>query len=397
MQRKKCFATLGVLRRKVLGYGRRGVTLTIVIATLTLARGAAGSQLDGESDRAGVYKTLHLFTWAKNPSGNLIFDVAGNLYGTTQDGGSGKCPGGCGAVWRLARNPKATWTVSILHAFTGADGSGPAAGLIFDAAGNLYGTTSGGGADGYGVVFELTPNPDGTWTESVLHSFTGGADGALPFAGLIFDTIGNLYGTTYYGPLGCAGLTDGCGTVFRLTPNPDGTWTESVLHSFTEGAGGGNPAAGLIFDAAGNLYGTTNFGTSGPGNLGTVFKLTPNPDGTWTESVLHSFTGADGAVPDAGLIFDAAGNLYGTTSSGGISIACIDIDGCGVVFKLSPTSTGWSETVLHTFIGFGSTPRGGVIFDQAGNLYGTTSDGNPAFDYGLVFEITRVGAADGIR
>jgi hypothetical protein len=386
MQRKKCFATLGVLRRKVLGYGRRGVALAVVIAALTLASGAAGFQLDGGPDAAGTYNILHRFTWAQYPSGNLIFDTAGNLYGTTQ--GGAKC---CGAVWKLARNPKGTWTVNILHAFTGgAGGAYPYAGVIFDGAGNLYGTTADGGASGAscayrsygcGTVFKLTPNPDGSWTESVLYSFCseyGCADGARPFAGLVLDAEGNLYGTTYGGG-------DGHGVVFELLPNPDGTWTESVLHSFA-GADGRRPFAGLVLDAEGNLYGTTADG--GVYDAGVVLKLAPTPDGTWTESVLHSFTfpGADGAASVAGLIFDAAGNLYGTTEEGG-STACYG--GCGVVFELSPSSSGWSETVLHTFIGFGKYPEGGVIFDPAGNLYGTAWDGNHAFDYGLVFEITR--------
>jgi uncharacterized repeat protein (TIGR03803 family) len=450
MQRKKCFATLGGLRRKVLGYGCWGVVVTIVVAALTLASnaassqsggepdsatagetpalrpgGAAGSQPDGEPERAGTYNILHLFTSAKYPIGNLTFDAYGNLYGTTGGGGgSPKCPGGCGAVWKLAPSPKGAWTVSILHAFTSADGRYPRAGLVFDAAGSLYGTTAFGGAHGYGVVFKLAPNADGTWTESVLYSFGGLADladGAQPYAGLVFDTAGNLYGTTESG-----GAYSPYGVVFKLTPNADGTWTESVLHSFN-GADGLQPEAGLIFDATGNLYGTTlldnvfklapnsdgtwtesvlyrfqnlEFGsepraglvigaagrlygttTGGGAGYGVVFKLTPNRDGTWTESVLHFFRGPDGAYPQAGLVFDAAGNLYGTTTGGGA--------GYGVVFKLTPSSSGWSETVLHTFIGFGASPVAPVIFDRAGNLYGTTSDGNHAFDYGLVFEITR--------
>jgi uncharacterized repeat protein (TIGR03803 family) len=160
------------------------VALTIAIATLTLVRGAAAFQLDGEPDRAGAYNILHLFTWANGPTGNLVFDAAGNLYGTTELGGGSGCGGsGCGAAWKLARNPKGTWTVSILHAFTGADGSAPfAAGLIFDAAGNLYGTTSQGGSTachyGCGVVFKLSATRTGpgeracctalrAWTETV--------------------------------------------------------------------------------------------------------------------------------------------------------------------------------------------------------------------------------------
>jgi hypothetical protein len=154
-----------------------------------------------------------------------------------------------------------------------------------------------------------------------------------------------------------------------------------VLYSFTGGADGGLPLAGLIFDAGGNLYGTTWEGGTYTNDV--VFELKSNPDGTFTESVVHTFTGgADGALPGAGLVFDATGNLYGTAAGGGTGY------GYGVVFKLTPNSSGWSETVLHSFLGFGAGPNA-VIFDPAGNLYGTTSSGNNAFDYGLVFEITR--------
>ena len=205
------------------------------------------------------------------------------------------------------------WAASrykVLYRFQvgGNDGSAPIAGLIFDAAGNLYGTTEYGGASNYGTVFKLTPNAVGSWTKSVLYSFKDGSDGGWPAAGLIFDAAGNLYGTTFD-----VSFSD-YGTVFKLTPNADGSWTESVLHSFN-GSDGETPVAGLIFDAAGNLYGTTDSG--GAYRNGTVFKLTPNADGSWTESVLHAFIGSDGAHPDAGLIFDAAGNLYGTTDFGG--------------------------------------------------------------------------------
>jgi uncharacterized repeat protein (TIGR03803 family) len=275
----------------------------------------------------------------------------------------------------LKHNTNGTWTESVLHSFTGADGKLPRAELIFDAAGNLYGTTNGGGPSNDGVVFRLKPNSDGTWTESVLHSFSG-ADGAAPVGGLVFDA-GNLYGTTANG-----GAYEGeSGVVFRLKPNSDGTWTESVLYNFTGGADGGFSFAGLIFDAVGNLYGTGSAG--GAYGYGVVFKLKPNTDGTWTESVLYSFTGgADGGVPLTGLIFDAAGDLYGTANDSG-STACTI--GCGVVFKLAPTSSGWSETVLHSFLGYGAYPLAPVIFDPAGNLYGTTSSGTK---FGLIFEIT---------
>ena len=183
----------------------------------------------------------------------------------------------------------------------------PAGGLIFDAAGNLYGTTFGGGAYGWGTVFELTPSGDGSWTKRVLHSFNR-SDGGQLEGGLIFDAAGNLYGTT------SGGGVYGYGTVFKLTPNGDGSWVESVLYSFGHKRHDGAwPLSSLTFDAAGNLYGTTN--SYGAHGFGTVFELTPNGDGSWTESVLHSFNSSHG-YPYAGLIFDTVGNLYGTTYYG---------------------------------------------------------------------------------
>jgi len=316
------------------------------------------------------YKTLYKFTGGNDgaaPQASLIFDSAGNLYGTTTSGGN--C-NGCGVVFKLTRNSEGGgWTENVLHSFTGgADGGSPSAGLIFDMAGNLYGTTSVGGADGLGIVFELTLNANGSWTESVLHSFTGGEDGALPDAGLIFDHAGNLYGTA------TAGGTHAVGVVFRLSQNTDKTWTESVLHSFcslTNCSDGLHPEANLIFDASGSLYGTTiNGGSCDP--CGVVFKLTPESDGSWSENVLHSFCSFDlkcddGTIPFAGLIFDAVGNLYGATMGGG---AHRD----GVVFKLSPNSDGtWTEKVLHAFAGTdGISPASNLVFDRVGNLYSTT-------------------------
>ncbi len=309
------------------------------------------------------------------PKAGLIFDAAGNLYGTTAYYGSYD---NAGVAFELTPSAKGTWTGKALHEFLLGDGIEPVAPLIFDAAGNLYGTTFGGGSEAVnpdGVVFELMHNEDGTWTEKALFTFSyAGSSGAGPIAGLILDAAGNLYGTTYWGGSGCY---IGCGVVFKLTPNLDGSWTESVVHEFTNGADGGFPAAGLIFDGAGNLYGTTSSG--GAYGDGVVFKLTSNSDGTWTESILHTFKGPDGASP-SGLIFDTAGNLYGTTGAGGRS-------GYGVVFKLAPSSGGtWKESILHNFLGYGQAPAGGVVMDNAGNLYGTASAGTG--NNGLVFEIT---------
>ena len=277
---------------------------------------------------------------------------------------------------------------NVLHSFNnnGMDGNNPYAGLIFDAAGNLYGTTSGGGTSSDGTVFELTPAAGGTWTEKVLHSFNqNGTDGYEPFAGLIFDAAGNLYGTTF------AGGTYDLGTVFELTPAAGGTWTEKVLWSFGNGTDGHKLYAGLIFDAAGNLYGTTVGG--GTPDLGTVFELTPAAGGTWTEKVLYNFGGGtDGTAPYGGLIFDAAGNLYGTTSQGGTS-------NLGTAFELTPAGGGtWTEKVLHTF---GSGTDGvdlvaGLIFDGAGNLYGMTLRGG-TYALGTAFELTPAAGRPGRR
>ncbi|MGA8151795.1 MAG: choice-of-anchor tandem repeat GloVer-containing protein [Terriglobales bacterium] len=310
------------------------------------------------------------------PMAGLTFDANGNLYGTTA--GDYQC---CGRVFAGTPNSDGTWTWTELHSFTGGnDGARSYAGVIVDASGNLYGTTTGGGSQGYGVVFKLTRNPDGSWTESVLHSFTGGKDGANPYAGLIFDNAGNLYGTTV------GGGKYGYGVVFRLTPNPHGSWTEKVLHKFTGGKEGANPYAGLIFDAAGSLYGTTVNG--GPYGYGVAYKLTPNAAGCWVPKILHKFTGGkDGANPYASLVLDTAGNFYGTTWAGGAH-------GLGVVFKLSIGLDGrWGEHVLHAFAGQPArNPYAGVILDAAGNLYGTTAGGSSDCSYwthcGAVYEIT---------
>jgi uncharacterized repeat protein (TIGR03803 family) len=344
------------------------------------------------------YKTLYKFSGGKDgkfPQAGLIFDQAGNLYSTTLRGGAH----GGGTVFKLTPNADGSWRESVLYSFCSrtncGDGENPIAGLTLDTTGNLYGTTIFGGANGGGgTVFKLAPNADGSWRESVLYSFClNCSDASGPFAGLIFDQAGNLYGTTSGG----GALNQGA--VFKLAPNADGSWRESVLYSFcslTNCADGRGPQASLIFDQAGNLYSTTLSG-GGPHNLGTVFKLTPNADGSWRESVLHSFCSrtncGDGELPYvASLIFDQAGNLYGTTSEGG-DLSCNNPGyGCGVVFKLVPNSNGgWKETVLHTFFDHpGVYPLTGVIFDPAGNLYGTTlGDGREnRGTFGSVFEIT---------
>jgi uncharacterized repeat protein (TIGR03803 family) len=355
---------------------------------------AAGVPTDAS---AQTLTTLYSFAGRPSdgalPEASLIADAAGNLYGTTFGGGSGN---GYGTIFKLTP----TGTESVLHTFTGGDGAWPGAALIADAAGNLYGTTTGGGLN-FGTVFKLTLNADGTYTHGVLHTFTGyPSDGAVP-RGLIADAAGNLYGMTTAGG-GSACFDYGCGTVFKLTPNLDGTYSESVLYNFTGSSDGLYPFGDLIADAAGNLYGTTAYG-GGSGcdgyGCGTVFELTPNLDGTYSETVLHNFTGGrDGAKPVAvRLLADAAGNFYGTTSEGGGSHACAT--GCGTVFKLTPNLDGtYSESVLHSFDGGseGQTPYAGLIADAAGNLYGTTYAGGVILSdcrgwCGTVFTLTPTG------
>jgi uncharacterized repeat protein (TIGR03803 family) len=364
-------------------------TISEILAVLAVAL-----MLSTNATAASKYKVLHRFKGradGRAPYAGLVFDSAGNLYGTTAEGGnSTKCLHGCGTVFELTPNSDGTWTEHVLHSFDIDDGEYPFGKLIFDAAGNLYGTTSeGGGASGSGTVFELTPNSDGSWTEHVLHSFDID-DGASPDGKLIFDAAGNLYGTTVGG-----GGANGSGTVFELTPNSGGTWTEHVLYIFTGGTDGGYPEAGLLFDAAGNLYGTTLFGGLGacflPQGCGVLFELTPHSDGTWTEHVLHSFTGRkDGGVPTGDLIFDAMGNLYGATINGGDIKSCRrqGVRGCGVIFELIPHSDGsWTERVLHTFENRpASNPYAGLIFDAVGNLYGIAHRGGPV-DGGVVFKL----------
>jgi uncharacterized repeat protein (TIGR03803 family) len=358
---------------------RRSWTLVAVLLVVILAIAALTPGAWAQS----TYKTLHKFSGGADgnvPSG-VIFDRAGNLYGTTSLGGAL----GYGVVFELMPNSNGTWTESVLYQFMGGhDGAYPSSSLIFDGAGNLYGATEGGGdpdhcivrsLDGCGVIFELTPNSNGTWTESALYQFTGGNDGAFPTASLIFDGTGNLYGTTSQG--GAKFL----GAVFKLSPSTGG-WTESVLRSF--GRMGAFPGI-LIFDAAGNLYGTS----AGLGYPGSAFQLTPTSTGGWTYHVLHYFTGGnDGSTPNGGLIFDSTGNLYGTTGSGGAF-------GYGNVFKLTPHTNGsWTEHVLHQFPGGkqGAQPAAGLTHDAAGNLYGTTDyGGNPSncsSGCGVAFELT---------
>lgn len=339
-----------------------------------------------EPTGSGNYTESILYSFAggsdgKYPDGTLSMDSSGNLYGTTRAGGSADL----GTVFELAPNGSGGYTESVLHAFTGgSDGQVPVGRLIVDSGGILYGTTEfGGGSNDTGTVFKLVPNGSGGYTESILYSFAGGSDGANPVSGVVTDNAGNLYGTTAYG--GSGGTIPGYGTVFELTSNGSGGYTESVLYRFTGGSDGANPFNGVIVDNAGNFYGTTVNG-GGSQNDGIAFKLAPNGSGGYIESVLYSFSGgSDGANPSSGFIMDNAGNLYGETSFGGGS------NNSGTVFMLTPNgSGGYAESILYSFTGGsdGSIPSGGLIMDNTGGMYGTAGyGGEGGSGYGTAFEI----------
>jgi uncharacterized repeat protein (TIGR03803 family) len=326
------------------------------------------------------------------PVGGLIFDRAGNLYGTTYIGGSHNA----GTVFELVPGAGGTWTETILHPFgsAGTDGGNPNGSLVLDAKGNLYGTTVNGGTGLSGTAFEVAKKPGGGWVEKVLHSFQNdGIDGRTPYSNLVFDNAGNLYGTTYDGG-GSGNCSNGCGSVFELSPASGGVWSETIYTFntcytdcpiFVSG--------GLAFDSNGNLYGAGthgNFSTSlclGDGTCGTVYEMLPDGTGGWTEAGIYGFVGgSDGISPQLVTpLLDKAGNIYGTTSNGGT-------DSVGTVFEVSPQEGGtWTEQVLYSFSSAGTdgqSPMSSLVFDGHGNLYGTTLNGGTA-GAGTVFEIER--------
>jgi len=373
------------------------------------------------------FKVLHRFGGTDGAGlwGSLAFDKKGDLYGTAAGGGTHNA----GTVFELMPHSDGRWTEAILHNFCSlphcADGSLPFSNVVLDDRGDLYGTTTfeafemTAGSNGWsfnvldnqgsragltlddagkvygnigpgeydnGAVTELVPGAGG-WTQSYLYSFcakSGCPDGAIPVSGVVFDGSGNLYGTTEYGGTGQLGGLGG-GTAYQLKHNSDGTWQHVTLHNFPAFRGDGVYLyAGLVLDRSGNLYGATAQG--GSGDCGTVFKLTHGAKG-WKETLVHDFTHPkDGCGPN-GVTFDQAGNLYGTTVSGGAGDCS---GGCGVVFKLTPNSGGkWNYSLLHRFNDYdGALPDAGVIFDQKGNLYGTTELGGGGHSVGVVFEIT---------
>jgi uncharacterized repeat protein (TIGR03803 family) len=420
--------------RLLTAVGRMLAVVTVALIVISvLAPGAS----------AATEKVLHSFTGGSDgqaPDEGLIWDQAGNLYSATLDGGVGSCRNeygtGCGVVYQLTPNADGTWTENVLHRFKGGqDGSNPTWGnLTFDSAGNLYGTTNQGGKYGQGTVFELTPDSHGNWTKTVLHNFKGKSDGTTPMTTLVFDNAGAFYGTAVGGgahgggtvfkmtpgsnnhwnfhvihefarKLGFypwAGLTPGpdgafygttrddgyycshdCGTVYELTPTSGGKWTYKVIHRFRGGKDGADPGAGgLVLDSQGNLFGDAEI--QGAYGYGLIYELTPGAGDKWTFQVLYQFTGGeDGGFPQAcTLIFDAAGNLYGPAKSGGAY-------GYGVVFKLTPNQDGtWTESVVYDFGGSdGASPGAALNSDPSGNIYGITTGGG-AYGYGAVYEIT---------
>ncbi len=365
----------------------RGVLRLAVFSTLLL--------IAARPAPAQTEKVLYNFCSQPNcvdgedPASSLTPDGAGNFYGTTQLGGAHQY----GTVFELSPNGVGGYNETVLYSFCSlprcADGSYPDSYVTFDGQGNLYATTYYGGPyasgpySGYGVVFELNPEPSGGcplgsnpgngWCETVLYSFRSTPDGAFPLSGLTWDQHGDLYGTTYGGG-------SGNGLVYQLSPNGSGGWNEQVIYD----SGG---YAGLTIDGSGNLYGADYGADDVKGYLGHVFKLSPNGSGGWNATILHTFKGGptDGSYPSGTPVLDSAGNIYGTTRFGGPNAS-------GTVWKLTPVTGGeYTEEILDSFIwNVGSTPYAGIVLDSSGNIYSTTAVGDrpPCYDgCGTVFEL----------
>jgi uncharacterized repeat protein (TIGR03803 family) len=320
---------------------------------------------------AQTFNILYSFTGSNDggvPLAGLIMDSAGNLYGTASNGGAS----GAGVVFKVTPGGQQ----EVLYTFTGAaDGGQPEAALVMDSSGNLYGTTYSGGSAGLGTVFELST----TGHERVLHSFVGGADGSNPIAGLVMNSVGVFFGTTYSG-----GVYSG-GTVFEVTKGG----RERVLHSFGQGTDGASPIAGLTFNPkqSGVLFGTTAAG--GTAGEGTIFRLVPF-NKRWQEKVLYSFQlGNDGGAPYAGVLFDQSGHLYGAATTGGGG----GDNGGGTVFEMTHSQTGWNFQVLYDIPGWGlSGTFRNLMLDASGNIFATTHcDG--AYSMGTIYELSPSGSS----
>jgi uncharacterized repeat protein (TIGR03803 family) len=305
------------------------------------------------------------------PFGNIVSDAAGNIYGVAAGGTAG-----ASSVYELSPGAGGIWTESVIYTFNNT-GGGPweaTAGLTIDAAGNLYGSSGGGGAFGMGTIYELTPNADGSWSETVLYSFNS-SDGYAPSSALVFDASGNIYGTTSTGGIAW-------GTVFELSPTSGGGWTEKVLYSLPGSASLAVPNSPVWLDSAGNIFATA-FGVGYPPH-GAVFELTKGSKGSWTETTLHAFSGkgGEGAAPNSGLIADSDGNLYGTTYYGGTY-------GGGAIYVMKKDVGGqWREKTIYSFQGKpdGLGPNWGLTFGPGGDLYGVTTGGG-SFNSGTVYRV----------
>jgi hypothetical protein len=349
---------------------------------------------------------IHQFTGpdGTDPAGGLLIDAAGNIYGTAQNGGPGTaCLSGCGVVFMLSPIGSGHYHYNVIHNFlSGQDGAIPQTTLIMDAAGNLYGTTTQGGDggldtscfNGCGTVFELSPTSDGHWSETILHRFQGLADGRTPIDGVVMDGAGNLYGVTEFSN----NLTPYIGQVFELTFG--GTrWHFKTLHNFLPASDGYFPLSSVVLDDAGNLYGNTQFGGNAAGcfqqGCGVIYELSPSASGDWTETILYEFpnlVGDPGSIPSGRVVLDSAGNIYGTAKYGGDSSSnCTVQGGCGTVFKLSRTGGSWQRTTLHFFgqlTGDGENPFGRLTLDAVGNVYGTTQGGGQNTSRGMVYKLS---------
>jgi uncharacterized repeat protein (TIGR03803 family) len=331
------------------------------------------------------FNVLHVFGGTGDgigPSSGVIFAKQGSLYGEAGGGGSTSCEGGCGLVYELSPQQGGGWTETILYEFTGgADGLGPNGGLAMDADGNLYGVTEFGGANDRGTAFELSPDGSG-WTQTVLYSFcsrSSCADGAEPLSAPVLDALGNLLGTT----------SGHQGVAYELSPGPSG-WTETVLYTFCSqpNCSDGDFPGQLIRDSGGNLYGPADEG--GGSRNGAIFELSPQPGGQWQYQVLYSFQGGNDGMGPSGVTLHG-GALYGITTNGGGSKQCTD--GCGTIFKLSASKSGGSpvETILHRFgpSAGGTIPFDAPAFAPDGSLFGVAGFGGTGCGVcGLVFEMS---------
>jgi hypothetical protein len=350
---------------------RSGQNILATVAMLAATMFAMPLRLIGQTESA-----LYSFpggTEGGVPQSGLTFHD-GSLFGVTANGGPFN---DSGILFQLSPDGNVGWTESVIHSFEGKDdGSIPLGPLVFDAAGNFYGVA----AAGCGSVFEFSPLRNGKWKMKELYNFTCDADGGNPVGGLALDASGNIYGATASGGnLSACNPThfpSGCGVVFKLAPAADGEWTETVIHAFTGKKDGWMPLGGPVLDSAGNLYGAAGRGGNADGSgYGVIFKLSHLRNGKWSKQVLHAFIGTDGFLPNGNLAIDANGNLYGTTWQGGRMRDCNGL-GCGTAFEVSPAGTGWTTTVLHQFTGGakGGSLNGPLTL-AGGKLLGTAQVG----------------------